>query len=87
MRALIRTLASVYAEKIDSMLYCTFNEISGLMLIPIRGDKYFIEMPKHTVESYVRVLYVEGKVDLQLHVAQLVNEDTNALYEDYLEYN
>ena len=86
MRALVRTLASVYAEKVDSMFHCTLNGVSGLMLMPVTGDKYFIKMPKHTAESHVRMLYNEGKVDLQLYVAQLVN-DNDVLYDDYVEYN
>ena len=86
MRALVKTSASIYAEKIDSMFHCKLNGVSGLMLMPVTGDKYFIEMPKHTAESYIRMIYIEGKVDLQLHVAKLVNDD-DVLYEDYVEYN
>ena len=85
MRALIKTEACTYVEKVQSMYSCTFNDVEGLMIVPEVGDLYFIEMPKYMAESCIKLLFTEEKIDLTMHTAKLVDEDTNELYDDYLE--
>lgn len=90
MRALIRTTKSCYVEEVNTINACRFQGTSGLVIFPVVGDNYFIDMPLKESEELCLKMLADGYLNLNDYEALLIdedNEDLMLLYEDNEDYD
>ena len=90
MRALIRTTKSCYVEEVNTINACKFQGTPGLIVDPVIGDSYFIDMPLPEAEDLCLKMLTDGYLNLSNHEALLMDEDRDdiiLLYEDNEDYD
>lgn len=90
MRALIRTAKSCYVEEINTINACKFQGTPGLIVFPVEGDNYFIDMLLQEAEDLCLKMLVDGYLNLNKYEALLMDEDKDdliLLYEDNEDYD
>lgn len=90
MRALIRTTKSCYVEEVNTINACKFPGTTELVISPIVGDSYFIDMPLLEAGDLCSKMLVDGYLNLNKYGALLMDEsreDMILLYEDREDYD
>lgn len=90
MRAFIRTAKSCYVEEVNTINACKFQGTPGLIVFPVVGNNYFIDMPLKEAEDLCLKMLVDGYLNLNEYESLLIVEDRDdliLLYEDREDYD